>query len=62
MLFADLLSLHLVTFLMLFILVDIVMGYPQQAPLWWKVATARSFVLNRGIVRDIMPATPLEPG
>jgi len=38
------------------------MGHPQQAPLWWKVATTRSFVLNRGIVRDIMPGTPLEPG
>jgi len=33
--------------------------YPQSssaAPLWWKVATARSFILNEGIVTDIMPA------
>ena len=29
---------------------------------WSEVSTARSFTLNRGIVTDIMPATPLEPG
>ena len=28
------------------------MGHPQQVPLWWKIATARSFILNRGIVAD----------
>jgi len=28
-----------------------------QAVLWLKVATVRSFALNRGIVTDIMPAT-----
>jgi len=26
------------------------------------MATARSFILNRGIVTDTMSATPLEPG
>jgi len=34
---------------------------PQQAPLWW-IATARSLILNRGIVIDIMPGTTPEPG
>jgi len=37
---------------------DWVVGHPQQAPLWWKIATARSFILNRGIVTDTMSATP----
>jgi len=27
-----------------------------------EIATARSFILNRGIVIDIISATPLEPG
>ena len=30
--------------------------------LWWKIATVRSFILNRGIKTDIMPATPPDPG
>jgi len=36
-------------------------GYPQQALLWLKVATVRSFALNRGIVTDIIPVIFLEP-
>ena len=28
----------------------IVVGHPQQAPLWWKIAAARTFIVNRGIV------------
>ena len=32
----------------------IVVGHPQHAPLWWKIAAARSFILNRGIVTDTM--------
>ena len=31
-------------------IVDIVVGHPQQALLWWKIVAARSFILNRGIV------------
>ena len=27
-------------------------GSPQQIPLWWKIATAKSFVLSNGIVTD----------
>ena len=42
--------------------VYIAVGYPQLAPLWWKVATARFFVLNGGILTDVMPALHLEPG
>ena len=38
--------------------VAIVAGHLQQALVWSKVATARSFTLNRGFVTDIMPATP----
>ena len=34
----------------------------HRSPLWWKIATVRSFILNRGIMTDIMPATPPEPG
>jgi len=30
-------------------------GHPQQTLLWWKIATARSFIF---IVTDTMPATP----
>jgi len=39
-------------------LVCIAVGHPQQTLLWWKIATARSFIFNRGIVTDTMPATP----
>jgi len=30
-------------------LIYIAVGHPQQTLLWWKIATARSFILNRDI-------------
>jgi len=40
----------------------IAVGHPQQAPLWWKIATAKFFILNRGTVTDTMSVTPMELG
>ena len=37
-------------------------GSSSAGPALVEIATARSFILNRGIVTDIMSATPLEPG
>jgi len=33
----------------------------QQAPLWWKVATARPSLLKGDIVTGIIPVIPLDP-
>jgi len=33
-------------------------GHPQRALLWWKVATARPYITNRGIVTDNVCHTP----
>jgi len=33
----------------------------QQAPLWWKVATARPSILKGDIVTGIIPVIPLDP-
>jgi len=33
-------------------------GHPPQALLWWKVATARPYITNRGIVTDNVCHTP----
>ena len=37
-------------------------GSSSAGPALVEIATARSFILNRGIVTDTMSATPLEPG
>ena len=37
-------------------------GSLSAGPALVEIATARSFILNRGIVTDTMSATPLEPG
>jgi len=37
-------------------------GSSSAGPALVEIATARSLYLNRGIVTDIMSATPLEPG
>ena len=37
-------------------------GPSSAGPALVEIATARSFILNRGIVTDTMSATPLEPG
>ena len=37
-------------------------GSSSTGPTLVEIATARSFILNRGIVTDTMSATPLEPG
>jgi len=37
-------------------------GSSSTGPALVEIATARSFILNRGIVTDTMSATPLEPG
>ena len=37
-------------------------GSSSAGPTLVEIATARSFILNRGIVTDTMTATPLEPG
>jgi len=37
-------------------------GSSSAGPAVVEIATARSFILNRGIVTDTMSATPLEPG
>jgi len=43
-------------------LIFIAVGHPQQTPLWWKIATTRSFMLNGGIVTDTISAMHPEPG
>ena len=40
---------------------SVAVGHHQHALLGWKVVTVRSFILNRGFVTDILPATPPEP-
>ena len=37
-------------------------GSSSAGPTLVEIATTRSFILNRGIVTEIMSATPLEPG
>jgi len=37
-------------------------GSSSAGPPLVEIATAMSFILNRGIVTDTMSATPLEPG
>jgi len=37
-------------------------GSSSAGPALVEIATARSFIFNRGIVTDTMSATPLEPG
>jgi len=37
-------------------------GSSSAGPALVEIATAKSFILNRGIVTDTMSATPLEPG
>ena len=37
-------------------------GSSSAGPALVEIATAWSFILNRGIVTDTMSATPLEPG
>ena len=37
-------------------------GSSSAGPTLVEIATARSFILNRGIVTNAMSATPLEPG
>ena len=44
-------------------LMCIVVGHPQKTPLWWTIATARSFYIQqRHCDYNTMSATPLEPG
>jgi len=37
-------------------------GSSSAGPALVEIATARSFILDRGIVTDTISATPLEPG